>query len=89
MCPANASPTKARTAEEIVAELRSWIVAQNAKAAVMDLDTDIVENRLVDSLNFIDFVLLLEELRGAEIPEEQVDAERFRTLRTIHTNFLC
>jgi acyl carrier protein len=78
-----------RTAEEILAELRRWIIAQNSAASTMDLDTDIVESRLVDSLAFINFLLLLEELRGAEIPEEQVDAERFRTLRTIQTNFLC
>ena len=87
--PVRAAETASKpTSDQIIDELKSWIIAQNGRAVAMDVDTDIIENRLVDSLNFINFLLLLEERRGAEIPESEVDAARFRTLRTIQANFL-
>jgi acyl carrier protein len=73
--------------DEIVAQLRAWIISNNQSAEGMGLDTDIVENKLIDSLNFINFLVLLEELRGDEIPYDQVEVERFRTLRAIKTHF--
>ena len=76
------------TSEEKVARLREWIITQNSHAAGMDLDTDIIDLRLVDSLQFATFLLLIEELRGAEIAQEDIDPERFRTLRSIAANFL-
>jgi len=75
--------------QDVVNKLRNWIIAQNNSAKGMDLDTDIIENRLIDSLNFINFLLLVEELRGEDIPEEQVILDRFRTLRAIRENFLA
>ena len=74
---------------DVVEKLKDWIVAQNKSAQGMGLDTDIIENRLIDSLNFINFLLLVEELRGRDIPEEQVVLDRFRTLRAIRENFLA
>jgi acyl carrier protein len=74
--------------DPIVAQLKAWIVSNNQNAANMELDTDIVENKFIDSLNFINFLVLVEELRGVEIPYDEVDLSRFRTLRAIKTNFL-
>lgn len=73
--------------DAIVDRLRAWIISNNESAEGMGLDTDIVENKLIDSLNFINFLVLVEELRGGEIPYDEVEVERFRTLRAIRTHF--
>jgi acyl carrier protein len=54
----------------------------------IDLDTDIIENRLIDSLQFVSFLLFIEEVRGQEIPEAEVKLDSLRTLRSIRDNFL-
>lgn len=82
------SETSQRDSDQIVAQLKAWIISNNENAEGMDADTDIVENKLVDSLNFINFLVLVEELRGEEIPYDEVEVERFRTLRSIKTHFL-
>ena len=40
-------------------------------------DEDLIEGGLVDSLQFVDFVLLVSELCGREIPLDDIDIERF------------
>ncbi|MEW1724505.1 phosphopantetheine-binding protein [Streptomyces sp. NPDC093109] len=52
-----------------------------------DLDLDLIEHRIVDSLSFMEFVLLLEDLIGRELPLKELDVDRFRTLRAISENF--
>lgn len=83
-----ASETSNPDSDPIMAQLKAWIVSNNQSAEGMDVDTDIVENKLIDSLNFINFLVLVEELRGGEIPYDEVEVERFRTLRSIKTHFL-
>ncbi len=76
------------SSDEIIEQLRGWIVSHNQVPAHVDLDTDIIESRLIDSLSFVEFLMLLEELRGAQIPHHQVTLERFKTLRSIQQHYL-
>jgi acyl carrier protein len=46
-------------------------------------DLDLIEHRVVDSLAFMEFVLLLEDVAGREFSREEIDVDRFRTLRAI------
>lgn len=48
---------------------------------------DLIEGGLVDSLRFVDFVLLVSELSGREIPLDDIDIERFRTLDAIRAAY--
>jgi len=50
-------------------------------------DLDLIENRVLDSLGFVDFLLLLEENTGQEISIDSVSREDFRTLNSIRERF--
>ncbi|MGH3164700.1 MAG: acyl carrier protein [Trebonia sp.] len=68
--------------------LRGWILSRNPELHDLDPDTDIIESRIIDSLQFVEMLLYVEELRGAEIDEETLNIEFFRTLNQIDRNFL-
>ena len=53
----------------------------------IDPDLDLIENRILDSLGFVDFLYLLEERTGQQISLDTVSAEDFRTLNRIKARF--
>lgn len=53
----------------------------------IDPDLDLIENRILDSLGFVDFLYLLEEHTGQPISLDTVSAEDFRTLNRIKARF--
>lgn len=53
----------------------------------IDPDLDLIENRILDSLGFVNFLYVLEEQTGREISLEQVTPEDFRTLNAIRRRF--
>ncbi|MYW19888.1 acyl carrier protein [Streptomyces sp. SID2955] len=71
-------------------DVRSWILRRNPDLAEGDLDpeTDIIESRIVDSLQFVELVLFVEELRGEMMQSTDFDLDSFRTLKDIEKNFL-
>ncbi len=66
----------------------AWLRERNSALDVIPPDLDLVENRLVDSLAFMEFILLLEDLIGRELPMEELNVDQFRTLDAISANFL-
>ncbi|MEU9619624.1 MULTISPECIES: acyl carrier protein [unclassified Streptomyces] len=74
--------------EEALKPVTDWLRARNPEAGEIPADLDLIENRLVDSLGFMEFILMLEDLVGRELPLEELDVDRFRSLRAIHDNFL-
>jgi len=71
-----------------LAVLCDWIRAKRSNAAAIDLDTDLIENRLIDSMEFAEFLFTLEEVSGNVIDLADVELDSFRTLRSIHSKFL-
>ncbi|ARP73359.1 holo [Streptomyces pluripotens] len=71
-------------------DVRSWILQRNPELDEDSLDpeTDIIESRIVDSLQFVELVLHIEELRGEMMESMDVDLDAFRTLKDIERNFL-
>jgi len=67
--------------------IRQWIRSRNKRlAATLQItpELDLLENRLVDSLGFVDFILFLEDLTGVELRNEaQASIDSFRTLAAI------
>jgi acyl carrier protein len=53
----------------------------------IDPELDLIESRILDSLHFVEFLYLLEEATGQQIPLEEVSAENFRTLSAIRARF--
>jgi acyl carrier protein len=69
--------------------LRAWLVKQNPAIdpAAITEDTDIIESRILESLQLVEFILFLEQASGREIMSEQLDARKLRTLGTIYREF--
>ncbi|WP_198652823.1 hypothetical protein [Actinocorallia populi] len=55
----------------------------------LDWDQDLVEDRILDSVGFVEFLFLLEELTGERIDPKRIDAMNFRTLNRINAAFLA
>lgn len=64
--------------------------AQNAHGGTpppLAPDYDLIENRVLDSLAFVEFILMLEEHSGQEISIDSVSKEDFRTIDSIRKRF--
>jgi acyl carrier protein len=53
----------------------------------VDPETDLIKNRILESLQFVELVLFLERRTGREILAEQLNPDTFRTLNSIFLNF--
>lgn len=65
-----------------------WLVESGSSDGEITLDTDLIDNEVLTSLKFVELILLVEEVRGGEIPDAERELERFRTLRRIATHYL-
>ncbi|MFE3068718.1 acyl carrier protein [Streptomyces sp. NPDC059247] len=54
----------------------------------IDTDEDLIEARLIDSMDFLEFIDLLEELSGTSIDLQDVTIDDFRTLGRVRERFL-
>lgn len=71
-------------AEDLVVE---YLLARRPELGTIDPDYDLIDNRVLDSLGFVNFLYVLEEQTGREISLDQVSPEDFRTLRRIRARF--
>lgn len=70
-------------------QIADWIKAKNPTLArEIDPHEDLIEGRLIDSLDFLEFIYLLEELSGRSIDLQEVSVDDFRTLERISERFL-
>jgi acyl carrier protein len=78
-------------ADEQVDVLRKWLLAKerNATLTNIDMDMDLIESRVLDSLDFLNFVHLLEEMTNRELEIDAQSANVFRTLRSIRNHILA
>lgn len=56
-------------------------------AQALPPDYDLIESRVLDSLGFVEFILLLEEHSGQEISIDSVSREDFRSIESIRRRF--
>ncbi|MFI7497617.1 acyl carrier protein [Streptomyces sp. NPDC049687] len=67
-----------------------WIMEKNPHLTQPPgKDDDLIEGRLIDSLAFLEFVYLLEEVTETSIDLSTITAEDFRSLAAIETRFLA
>jgi len=86
---------------ETIARLRAWIADANASrdaagaagaagaASALGVDTRLIDEGVLDSLQMVNFILFIEELSGRELPEALIQPERFVSLRVIHDTFFA
>ena len=70
----------------VFATVRAWLINANASAATLSLepDIDIIESRILDSLQVVEFILFLEEKTGRAILAEDLNPDTLRTLASIY-----
>ncbi|MBW3696754.1 phosphopantetheine attachment site [Vibrio sp. T187] len=57
------------------------------KGITINLDTNLFEEGLIDSLGFVRLVLFVEELRGSAIDANDMDISNFETIKSISNKF--
>ncbi|MFK0256272.1 acyl carrier protein [Streptomyces sp. NPDC090445] len=74
--------------DDAIKPVVDWLRERNPTVEEIPEDLDLIENRLIDSLGFMEFILLLEDLIGRELQLDQIDVNQFRTLRSLTDHFL-
>ncbi|GAA3151683.1 acyl carrier protein [Streptomyces echinatus] len=68
-------------------EVREFILGRNPRLGQLPDELDLIDSRAINSLAFVEFIFLLEELTGEPIDPEEVDLDDFRTLNAIQARF--
>lgn len=71
-------------------QISEWIASKNPGLDREITPTeDLIEGRLIDSLDFLEFIYLLENVSGQPIDLTEVTVDDFRTLDRIQERFLA
>ncbi|MCX4851141.1 acyl carrier protein [Streptomyces sp. NBC_00893] len=74
--------------DDAIKPVVDWLRERNPTVEEIPEDLDLIENRLIDSLAFMEFILLLEDVIGRELQLDQIDVNQLRTLRSLTDHFL-
>ncbi|MFJ9033450.1 4'-phosphopantetheinyl transferase superfamily protein [Streptomyces sp. NPDC102274] len=81
--------TRSPAMNEGLQQVKDWILKRHPDREDIAPTLDLIENRLIDSLSFVEFVFLLEEQSGRSIEMETLKVDAVRTLAAIESNFFC
>ncbi|NER29397.1 MAG: acyl carrier protein [Symploca sp. SIO1C4] len=76
------------TTTELITKVKEWLLAKHPDISELELDFDLINNRIIDSLSFQEFMFFLEDITGRELQTEAQSINPFRTLRAIEHNIL-
>ncbi|MDP9125210.1 MAG: phosphopantetheine-binding protein [Pseudomonadota bacterium] len=76
------------TVESAESVLMDYLREKAPEGIELGPDVDLIDERVVDSLGFLNFIFMIEELVGAPIPMDAINVDDFRTLRRIREKFL-
>ncbi|MER5733815.1 acyl carrier protein [Streptomyces sp. NPDC002138] len=69
--------------------IAAWLHEKNpGLEGTIEADEDLIEARLIDSMDFLEFIDLLEEISGTTIDLQEVTIDDFRTLARVRQRFL-
>lgn len=68
-------------------EVTAWLAGRHPDLPAVDPEYDLIENRLIDSLGFLEFLALIERLTGHPVDVESTGIDCFRTLSSIERTF--
>jgi len=72
---------------ENITKIKDWVKSKRPDIGEIEEDYDIISNRIIDSLLFMELVYLIEHLSGKEIDFSNLSVEDFSTLNNIKINF--
>ena len=77
--------------QNIRSQLRDWIDEhkKTSIAAALDDQTPLLETGLLSSLDIVEFVLFIEELRGDEVDTDEIEPEVFTSIDTLWDGFFA
>jgi acyl carrier protein len=67
--------------------VREFILGRNPKLDQLPDDMDLIDSRAINSLAFVEFIFLLEELTGESTDPEDLELDDFRTLNALEARF--
>ncbi|MEU3096226.1 acyl carrier protein [Streptomyces sp. NPDC006967] len=70
-----------------VQTVREFILGRNPQLGQVPDDLDLIDSRAINSLAFVEFIFLLEEITGEAIDPEDVNLDDFRTVKAIEARF--
>jgi len=77
--------------DKLAQELRDYVLnlaaSQGREQLAIDLNTNLIEMGVFDSMTLLDFVVFIEKRCGTKIPGEDIEPENFGTLGSI-VNYL-
>jgi acyl carrier protein len=76
---------------EIIGELRDWILERAGAASdrLTDNTMPILDEGLLSSLDIVEFILFIENLREEEVDIENIEPEVFTNLCTLYDAFFA
>jgi acyl carrier protein len=72
--------------EEIV-ELLEWLQQRNKSGVEITLETDLIEQKVIDSLTFVEYVMMIEEVSGLTVVVDDDILTKVNTLNQVEANF--
>lgn len=76
------------TADQAIHTLRQWIGQRHPDHAGIDEGVDLIQNKLIDSINYVEYILIIEELIGRDIPVTPDLVARTSSLALVREHFL-
>lgn len=76
--------------DDIRRELRDWIVRRaKDKPAEMKDDTPVLEKGILSSLDVVELILFIEQLKGEEVSTDTLEPESIRDVNAIYETFFA
>ena len=69
-------------------EVKQWLLSKKKYLADIPFDLDLIENDVVDSLSFVEYVLVIEEISGKEVVVDDTVLDKVRTLAQVQINYM-
>ena len=73
--------------EQQYKELVDWVVLKKKLIEPFDLTQDLVDTGILDSLFFVEYVLMIEDFSGTEVEVGEDLLQKTRTLQAVKENF--
>jgi len=73
---------------EGIAEVKNWLLSKKKYLSDIPFDLDLIDNNVVDSLSFVEYVLLIEEVSGREVVVDETVLDKVRTLACVQRNYM-
>lgn len=76
---------------EVRGKLRGWIAkhAKKALAPEFNDETPLLEMGILSSLDIVEFMLFIENLRGDEVDPDAIEPEAFTNINTLYAAFFA